>query len=226
MKLLAYPILCTGPFLFLFPNKMGQSFDSPPPDTSIPLNRKTTRSPQRWGHWPQSATRRWFRSAWSGPGCAGCWPIRPAPRLVCRSPPERSLEIQQTQATTQWGQRWQLEEKQFGCSKFSASVYLKLKEELVKYGGLSKSRIPRQLRTSFMVGRVEFSLSMTPLWMGPSLVPLQRVTSWLYSSKLRGRWFRISPWKLAGISFFLTFPHPALTCCRPHPIWRIWTGCW
>lgn len=54
----------------------------------------------------------------------------------------------------------------------------------MKYGGLSKSLIPRQLLTSVMVGRDVFALSIIPLWMKPSLVPLHRVTSWLYSSKL------------------------------------------
>lgn len=46
----------------------------------------------------------------------------------------------------------------------------------MKYGGLSKSLIPRQLLTSLMLGREMFSASMMPLWMKPSLVPLQSVT--------------------------------------------------
>lgn len=40
---------------------------------------------------------------------------------------------------------------------------LKLKEELVKYGGLSKSLIPRQLLMSFMVGRDMFPPPINPL---------------------------------------------------------------
>lgn len=57
-----------------------------------------------------------------------------------------------------------------------AEMYLKLKEELVKYGGLSNCLIPRQLLTSLMLGREMFSASMMPLSMKPSLVPLQSVT--------------------------------------------------
>lgn len=45
----------------------------------------------------------------------------------------------------------------------SEQFYLKLKDELVKYGGLSKSLRPRQLLTSFMLGRVPLDLSMMPL---------------------------------------------------------------
>lgn len=41
--------------------------------------------------------------------------------------------------------------------------YLKLKEELVKYGGLSKSLIPKQLLTSLMVGRDMLVLPTIPL---------------------------------------------------------------
>lgn len=65
--------------------------------------------------------------------------------------------------------------------------HLKLKLELVKYGGLSKSLRFRQLLTSFMVGKVTLVLSMTPLRRDPSLVPLHKVTRRLYSSRLKGK---------------------------------------
>jgi len=62
--------------------------------------------------------------------------------------------------------------------------HLKLKLELVKYGGLSNSRRFRQLLTSLMVGRVTFVPCVSPLRSVPSLVPLHRVTRRLYSSRL------------------------------------------
>lgn len=64
-------------------------------------------------------------------------------------------------------------------------LYLKLKDELVKYGGLSKSLRFRQFLTSFMVGKVTLDVLRMPLSRNPSLVPLHRVTSSLYSSRLK-----------------------------------------
>lgn len=66
-------------------------------------------------------------------------------------------------------------------------LHLKLKVELVKYGGLSKSRNWRQLRTLSIVGKVMLPLSFKPRRKGPSLVPLHSVTKRLYSSKLQWR---------------------------------------
>lgn len=63
--------------------------------------------------------------------------------------------------------------------------HLKLKDELVKYGGLSKSLRFRHFLTSFMLGKVTLDVLRIPLRRNPSLVPLHRVTSSLYSSRLK-----------------------------------------
>lgn len=73
-------------------------------------------------------------------------------------------------------------------------AHLKLKEELVKYGGLSKSGRFRQLLTSFMLGNVTLVLCRSPLRRDPSLVPLHRVTRRLYSSRLKKK-------KIISVSF-------------------------
>lgn len=143
-----------------------------PPQWCSKLNhmQEVSVAPQRWGRWQQNGPKRWFHSGRSEPGCGGYWRIHPVLRLVSQSLPEHFCQFK----SYFFRNHIQMLELDWSLSRYL--VHLKLKEELVKYGGLSKSLIPRQLLTSLMLGRETFSASMMPLWMKPSLVPLQRVT--------------------------------------------------